>query len=322
MPVVNNPGNAGYTLWSPTLPTLAQRGPTCGFYALSYVSMALDQFIPHTKNKRQALSVYGFKPDYSLRSVGKKLGLTQVGEIFNSDHMVQLAAQFGITATRHQVNGQSFVATVTGAIDLHRPVLVPYNVYSDRKSPSHGHPDPDRQTGENPHWCTVVGYRNDQGATSLLVYNWSKYYAYDAGELQRANQNIQDWGQQSWGKVPTDRGLKFERVKPNTHYLRVARFEPILLGATLANTVVTIDSGRTRPTWVPDSNRTRCNRCNTKFGTFTRKHHCRQCGEIFCDSCSNKRMVVYLPATRPGKTERQRSDGKVRVCRDCYANFH
>jgi growth factor-regulated tyrosine kinase substrate len=36
-----------------------------------------------------------------------------------------------------------------------------------------------------------------------------------------------------------------------------------------------------------------CYRCRTEFGLLTRKHHCRACGQIFCDRCSNKQM--FLP---------------------------
>ncbi|VDK21914.1 unnamed protein product [Anisakis simplex] len=36
-----------------------------------------------------------------------------------------------------------------------------------------------------------------------------------------------------------------------------------------------------------------CFRCRTAFGLITRKHHCRACGQIFCDKCSSKQS--YLP---------------------------
>ena len=40
--------------------------------------------------------------------------------------------------------------------------------------------------------------------------------------------------------------------------------------------------------WVPDSEATKCCRegCDSKFGFFGKsRHHCRQCGNIFCDKC-------------------------------------
>jgi len=44
--------------------------------------------------------------------------------------------------------------------------------------------------------------------------------------------------------------------------------------------------------WVPDADRQECNLCKTSFGFFTRQHHCRTCGEIFCDNCSQFRDAV------------------------------
>ncbi len=30
-----------------------------------------------------------------------------------------------------------------------------------------------------------------------------------------------------------------------------------------------------------------CTQCKTMFSLFTRKHHCRRCFQIYCNSCSN-----------------------------------
>ena len=37
--------------------------------------------------------------------------------------------------------------------------------------------------------------------------------------------------------------------------------------------------------WVPDENVTKCNDCRTEFSMLNRKHHCRNCGKIFCKNC-------------------------------------
>ena len=60
--------------------------------------------------------------------------------------------------------------------------------------------------------------------------------------------------------------------------------------------------------WVPDTDSDTCYQCTTKFGLFTRKHHCRACGKLFCADCSTSLMKVpdlghYEP---------------VRVCDSCY----
>ncbi|CDW54649.1 hepatocyte growth factor regulated tyrosine [Trichuris trichiura] len=43
------------------------------------------------------------------------------------------------------------------------------------------------------------------------------------------------------------------------------------------------------PEWV-DSNH--CSRCRIQFTLITRKHHCRNCGEIFCDKCSSRNLPL------------------------------
>ncbi|AKJ03671.1 FYVE-type zinc finger protein [Archangium gephyra] len=72
-----------------------------------------------------------------------------------------------------------------------------------------------------------------------------------------------------------------------------------------------------RPVWQPDSEVSRCTKCMTSFGLFTRKHHCRQCGKIFCSSCSSKTMVVVKPATKPDEQDVEQSAEAVRVCDGC-----
>ncbi|OQR91477.1 myotubularin [Thraustotheca clavata] len=44
--------------------------------------------------------------------------------------------------------------------------------------------------------------------------------------------------------------------------------------------------------WVPDSLADKCYQCNTLFSLVLRRHHCRRCGNIFCDACSLSRMPL------------------------------
>ena len=70
--------------------------------------------------------------------------------------------------------------------------------------------------------------------------------------------------------------------------------------------------------WVPDQERAQCRTCKTDFGVFTRKHHCRLCGEVFCDNCTRKQLDINDPLDA-GRTGRlaglQRNQ---RVCDACY----
>lgn len=39
--------------------------------------------------------------------------------------------------------------------------------------------------------------------------------------------------------------------------------------------------------WIPDSSVSTCYKCKIDFTLINRKHHCRNCGKIFCSKCSN-----------------------------------
>lgn len=51
-----------------------------------------------------------------------------------------------------------------------------------------------------------------------------------------------------------------------------------------------------------------CNRCRAQFSMVQRKHHCRNCGQIFCGKCSAKLSTI----------PRYGIEKEVRVCDDCY----
>lgn len=61
--------------------------------------------------------------------------------------------------------------------------------------------------------------------------------------------------------------------------------------------------------WVPDEAVTSCKGCGTDFGAFIRRHHCRNCGDIFCDKCTQGRAA--LTADKDAQP--------VRVCDSCLA---
>uniref|UniRef100_A0A8C1KKQ2 RUN and FYVE domain containing 1 n=1 Tax=Cyprinus carpio TaxID=7962 RepID=A0A8C1KKQ2_CYPCA len=62
-----------------------------------------------------------------------------------------------------------------------------------------------------------------------------------------------------------------------------------------------------RHAWLKDDEATRCKQCQKEFSISRRKHHCRNCGDIYCNSCSSNELA--LPSyPRP-----------VRVCDICHS---
>ncbi|KAK9706573.1 hypothetical protein RND81_07G136000 [Saponaria officinalis] len=57
-------------------------------------------------------------------------------------------------------------------------------------------------------------------------------------------------------------------------------------------------------TWVVDASH--CQSCSSQFTFLNRKHHCRRCGGIFCNTCTQHRMVL-----------RGQGDSPVRICEPC-----
>ncbi|KAK4803533.1 hypothetical protein SAY86_003350 [Trapa natans] len=61
--------------------------------------------------------------------------------------------------------------------------------------------------------------------------------------------------------------------------------------------------------WVPDEAVKKCTSCGADFGAFNRRHHCRNCGDIFCDKCTQGRIALTS----------EENAQPVRVCDRCLA---
>lgn len=79
--------------------------------------------------------------------------------------------------------------------------------------------------------------------------------------------------------------------------------------ASIADWMILRKPAEEKQHWVPDEAVMKCTACGTDFGAFCRRHHCRNCGDIFCDKCTQGR--VALTADKDAQP--------VRVCDRCLA---
>mmetsp|Transcript_43130 Transcript_43130/g.101425 ORF Transcript_43130/g.101425 Transcript_43130/m.101425 type:complete len:463 (+) Transcript_43130:204-1592(+) len=61
--------------------------------------------------------------------------------------------------------------------------------------------------------------------------------------------------------------------------------------------------------WIMQKHSKTCEACRQVFSATKAKHHCRCCGRVFCDGCSNNPKLMLEPYPNP-----------VRCCRKCHQN--
>lgn len=61
--------------------------------------------------------------------------------------------------------------------------------------------------------------------------------------------------------------------------------------------------------WMRDEGSSHCMACQVPFSFTERRHHCRNCGKLFCAKCSNYQTII----------PQKRITTNVRVCHSCYS---
>jgi hypothetical protein len=64
------------------------------------------------------------------------------------------------------------------------------------------------------------------------------------------------------------------------------------------------------PVWIPDSVCKACYKCKASFSVFRRRHHCRRCGQVFCNNCTKLRSKVEIIGEK-----------QTRVCDSCHVDI-
>ncbi|CBZ27962.1 conserved hypothetical protein [Leishmania mexicana MHOM/GT/2001/U1103] len=84
----------------------------------------------------------------------------------------------------------------------------------------------------------------------------------------------------------------------------------------------------TAPVMIDDTAAAECGQCGTAFSFFLRRHHCRLCGDVFCDACTQHRASLPSTVTGDGVPCAKSDSGsssvsgvsgqQLRVCDACF----
>ncbi|XP_010718719.2 myotubularin-related protein 3 isoform X4 [Meleagris gallopavo] len=115
--------------------------------------------------------------------------------------------------------------------------------------------------------------------------------------------------QQRLRQIETGHQQEVETLKKQLQELK-SRLESQFLNSSLRLNGDYGDEVVTR--WLPDHLAAHCYGCDSAFWLASRKHHCRNCGNVFCSSCCNQKVPV------PSQQLFEPS----RVCKSCYSSLH
>ncbi|XP_070187544.1 hepatocyte growth factor-regulated tyrosine kinase substrate-like isoform X4 [Littorina saxatilis] len=96
----------------------------------------------------------------------------------------------------------------------------------------------------------------------------------------------------------------YKAVEDTYHLLKMEGFQfPVLKEADA------MFAAEKAPEWKDGET---CTRCRVQFGMVQRKHHCRHCGEVFCNKCSAKNSII----------PKYGIEREVRVCDSCFEKLN
>ncbi|CAC5405983.1 Lateral signaling target protein 2 homolog,Lateral signaling target protein 2 [Mytilus coruscus] len=124
-----------------------------------------------------------------------------------------------------------------------------------------------------------------------------------AGDLRNILKSVFDMNSSSEPDEIESVGTKFDRTQQIQAQLQAARVNRYRRSNSNHS-----HRSREPPEWVPDEQAISCTSCQAIFTFVRRRHHCRNCGKIFCGQCSNNNVPLpHFGHSTP-----------VRVCNRCF----
>ena len=124
-----------------------------------------------------------------------------------------------------------------------------------------------------------------------------------AGDLRNILKSVFDMNTSCESDEIESVGTKFDRTQHIQAQLQAARVNRYRRSHSNHS-----HRARDPPEWVPDEQVLSCTSCHAVFTFVRRRHHCRNCGKIFCGQCSNN----FVPLPHFGHS------APVRVCNRCF----
>ena len=69
----------------------------------------------------------------------------------------------------------------------------------------------------------------------------------------------------------------------------------------LSDKLMALPAQRIAPMWAADSSSDNCFVCGKRFTFFFRRHHCRNCGQLVCNDCSPRGLILSQKDTVPSR---------------------
>ena len=144
-------------------------------------------------------------------------------------------------------------------------------------------------------------YQSDCSEQTVDLSDLKGFFSYSPGDLGSFSKGD---SAESLKSKEINSGCEWDLLRPQTpqtikdlmvRSAIVVRF--ILLIAKITQNVtsdVTTPFPIQPPNWESDDMIYNCCFCRCEFTWRSRKHHCRICGKIFCESCSSFRFLTYL----------------------------